>query len=123
LEKTIVSPTELQLQQYNSLGPPSPGGISRRLQALLPEPDTLSSPLIDEPDSGSETLPHHAEADASITLEMQIPADDRDVAFRSVLQDAIKNVYRLWRMSRQDKAVEQDKDVFVNAVHHALEEL
>jgi len=73
-------------------------GISRRLQALLPEPDTLSSPLIDEPDFGSETLSphdHHAEADASITLELQIPAD------------------RIGRWTGR----------FVSPVHHALEEL
>jgi hypothetical protein len=129
-ERVIVSPTEFQVHHvkpYDSLEPPSPAEISRRLKALSSEPATLLPPRTDEPHSDSETLfPHHAEIDAFPNIVdksiLQIPSDNRD-AFRMVLQDTIGNLYKLWRMNRQDKSAERDKDIFINAIQHALEEL
>jgi hypothetical protein len=127
-ERVIVPPTEFQLhhvEPYNPLQPPSPAAISRRLQALSSESPTLASPLIDEPDSDTETSSsHQAEVDAApLNLEhSQTPVDDHD-PFQIAMQDTIKNLYKLWRLNRQDQSAVQDKDIFVVAVQHALEQL
>ena len=123
-----VPPAEFQVhhvEPYNPFEPPSAGGISRRLQALSSEPDTLPSPLVEEPDSSSEiNSPYRAVVETSpTTVKSQLPADDHDVAFQMVLQDTIRNVYTLWRMSRQDDSAEQDKKIFVDVVRRALERL
>jgi hypothetical protein len=127
-ERIIVPPpTEFQSHHvpYNPLGPPSPGGLARRLQALS---DTqLSSPFIDdEPDSGYGTLSPPRAADANTdTVEWQKQADDDHdyAAFRMVLQDTVKNLYKLWRMRGGDESAEQDRNLFVGAVQRALEDL
>ena len=131
-ERVIIPSSEFQVHRvepYNPLEPPSPAALSRRLQALSNESTT---PLLDEPVSNFEIPPYHAEIAVaspnvveilSSTTSSRIPTDDHD-PFQVIMQDTIKNLYKLWRLGKQDDhSAEQDKNVFILAVQHALEEL
>ncbi len=137
-ERIIVPPTNFQIHHvdlYNPLEPPTPAALSRRLEALSKEPESLSSPLVEESESDSDTTSAHlldlnAPSPKISSDFLQLPGDETIVhnstsnpkdPVQEILQNTIRNLYMLWKSGRRDQAVDQDKELFMSTVQHALE--
>ncbi|KAF8168072.1 hypothetical protein B0H34DRAFT_44193 [Crassisporium funariophilum] len=140
-ERIIVPSDDLQLHHvapYNPLEPPSPEHLSRRLAALSSCEINSPPPLDDSSTSDSDTpSPHLTEVNPahapsfSSRSPYQLgeeyivpgPASTVDDAAQDVLRDSIKTVFRLWKLGRQDKPPDQEKDFFLSTVRQALDQL
>lgn len=133
-ERIIVPPTGFQLNHadpYNPLEPPTPSALSRRLEALSREPESLSSPLLEESESDSDTTSAHLPVLSPKTSDsLQLPGDEAVVhdstanlidPIHEILQNTVRNLYVLWKLGRRDQALDQDKELFMSTVQRALE--
>ncbi|KAJ3508933.1 hypothetical protein NLJ89_g5488 [Agrocybe chaxingu] len=131
------------IEPYNPLEPPAPSSLARRLAALANESGANSPPLFDDStttDSNTaspqltEVVPANEERSPSLSppqqpvesfvvVDVQDPADTTDDLSQDVLRENIKNLYRLWKLGRHDKSVEEDKDLFLAIAKQAVEQL
>lgn len=141
-ERIVIPSDELRLHHselYNPLEPPEPSALARRLEALSAE----SSPLSEESPTSASTTTSPERMDATL-IEQSVsplystsasshqPGDEFVVVdsavnvtdpVQSILSCNIKGLYQLWKLGRQDKSVENDKEVFMTIVQQALSQL
>ena len=136
-ERIILPPTDFQIHHvdlYNPLEPPTPAALSRRLEALSKEPESLSSPLVEESESDSDATSAHLldfapsprissdflQPPLHETIVHNSTANSNDPV-QDILQNTITNLYMLWKSGRRDQPVDRDKELFMSTVQHALE--
>jgi hypothetical protein len=128
---------------YNPLQPPEPGALASRLAALAMESisGASSPPLIDDsPTSDTESNTVSAQgiettsapASSSVSNEPKNitdqscvvdPVTDEQDGKQEILREHIKSLYRLWKLGRLDRPIDQDKELFLHTVKEALEQL
>ena len=135
-ERIVVPSDDLQIhhvEPYNPLEPLSPDSLASRLAALSSGYDANSPPFLDDstitdsetssPYIGEENFTQTSSSTSitqPITMHSQYDSDDR---VQIALHDGIRSLYQFWKLSKPDMPIDQEKTLFLSALHQIIDQL